>query len=108
MPAPQFPELDEEIERLAWESLPEFDPAAPALDQAAWVSGFEAGYKARRAEIEWLKQQLAAAPDRDMYEALKECLLEHGGYTIKGECERRARAAIAKAEAWAESRQQGG
>jgi hypothetical protein len=38
---------------------------------------------------------VAAAPD--LLEALQECLREHGGYTIKGECERRARAAIEKA-----------
>lgn len=40
---------------------------------------------------------LAAAPE--LLEALEECLREHGGFTIKGECERRARAAIAKATA---------
>ena len=39
---------------------------------------------------------IAAAPE--LLEALKHCLLEHGGYTIKGETERIARAAIAKAE----------
>lgn len=30
----------------------------------------------------------------DLEEALRECLREHGGYTIKGECERRARKAL--------------
>lgn len=39
---------------------------------------------------------IAAAPD--LLEALQECLREHGGFTIKGECERRARVAIAKAQ----------
>jgi hypothetical protein len=38
---------------------------------------------------------IAAAPE--LLEALEECLREHGGFTIKGQCERRARAAIAKA-----------
>ena len=38
---------------------------------------------------------IAAAPD--LLEALEHCLREHGGYTIKGETERIARAAIAKA-----------
>ncbi|NVD44355.1 hypothetical protein [Qipengyuania atrilutea] len=38
---------------------------------------------------------IAASPD--LLEALEECLREHGGFTIKGECERKARAAIAKA-----------
>lgn len=38
---------------------------------------------------------IAAAPE--LLEALENCLLEHGGYTIRGDCERKARAAIAKA-----------
>lgn len=38
---------------------------------------------------------LASAPD--LLAALEHCLLEHGGYTIKGETERKARAAIRKA-----------
>lgn len=38
---------------------------------------------------------IAAAPD--LYEALAECLREHGGYTIKGGAERGARSALAKA-----------
>ena len=38
---------------------------------------------------------IAAAPK--LLAALRECLLEHGGFVIKGECERRARAALAKA-----------
>ena len=33
----------------------------------------------------------------DLIEALEECLREHGGFTIRGLCEQRARAAIAKA-----------
>ena len=38
---------------------------------------------------------IAAAPE--LLAALEHCLLEHGGYTIRGETERIARAAIAKA-----------
>jgi len=38
---------------------------------------------------------IAAAPE--LLAALQDCLREHGGYTIKGECERNACAAIAKA-----------
>ena len=38
---------------------------------------------------------MAAAPD--MLAALQDCLREHGGFTIRGDCERNARAAIAKA-----------
>lgn len=34
-----------------------------------------------------------------MEAALRECLLEHGGFTIRGECERNAKAALAKLEA---------
>ena len=33
----------------------------------------------------------------ELVAALEHCLLEHGGYTIKGETERKARAALAKA-----------
>jgi hypothetical protein len=40
---------------------------------------------------------IAAAPD--LYAALKHCLQEHGGFTIAGEAERMARAALAKASA---------
>lgn len=32
----------------------------------------------------------------ELVEALEECLREHGGFTIKGQCERKAREAIAK------------
>ena len=49
--------------------------------------------------VEALEKQInliAAAPD--VKEALEECLKEWGGYQIKGECERKARAALAKAE----------
>jgi len=38
---------------------------------------------------------MAAAPD--LYHALQDCLREHGGFTIRGECERNALAALAKA-----------
>lgn len=42
---------------------------------------------------------ISAAPD--LLAALEHCLLEHGGYTIKGETERMAKAAIAKAKSGA-------
>lgn len=35
----------------------------------------------------------------DLVAALKYCLVEHGGYTIRGECERKAKAALVKAGA---------
>lgn len=38
---------------------------------------------------------ISAAPE--LYEALEECLREHGGYTIKGGVEKRAKKALAKA-----------
>ena len=50
----------------------------------------------RQAEFDANARLIAAAPD--LLAALQECLREHGGYTIKGECERRARAALALAE----------
>ena len=61
-------------------SIGDFLPPGP------WMSMDEARANCRLA---------ASAPE--LLEALQECLREHGGFTIKGECERRARAAIAKA-----------
>lgn len=49
-----------------------------------------------RAEALANARLIAAAPE--MLEALKHCLREHGGFTIRGKTERLALAAIAKAE----------
>lgn len=57
-----------------------------------WTDAVEPMKRALRAESASL---IKAAPD--LLAALQHCLREHGGYTIKGETERLARAAIAKA-----------
>jgi hypothetical protein len=51
------------------------------------------------AELENPKTEIDAlrAQKAELVEALQDCLREHGGYTIRGECERKARAALAKA-----------
>jgi hypothetical protein len=41
----------------------------------------------------------AAASEAALVEALEECLREHGGFTIAGECERRAHATLASRSA---------
>lgn len=57
------------------------------------VNSFQAPY----ANDVVLKRCHAAADALDAAEkALDECLKEHGGFTIRGECERNARAALAK------------
>ena len=38
------------------------------------------------------------AINAELLAALEECLREHGGFTIKGQCEKRARAAIKRAK----------
>jgi hypothetical protein len=56
---------------------------------------FAHGANFTHAQITANARLIAAAPE--LLEALEECLREHGGFTIKGEVEKRARAAIAKA-----------
>lgn len=64
-----------------------------AYNLGGWTDAVEPMKRALRAEASGLIA--AAAPD--LLAALQHCLREHGGYTIKGETERLAKAAIAKA-----------
>lgn len=44
---------------------------------------------------EWAEENARLrAENAKLREALKECLREHGGFTIRGECEQKARAAL--------------
>lgn len=58
-------------------------------------------------ELDRLRAQVDRLADGQLYqdkkidrlrEALEECLREHGGFTIKGECEARARAALSPSD----------
>jgi hypothetical protein len=69
------------------EAQPAFDGPCVVCSRNPWPH--------RQAESEANARLIAAAPD--LLAALQECLREHGGFTIKGECERQARAAISRA-----------
>lgn len=73
-------------------------PLIYGADQKSLVANAEGGGPRRAVAAPEARANaflIAAAPE--LYEALEECLREHGGFTIKGECERRAVAALAKA-----------
>ncbi|MDP3936706.1 MAG: hypothetical protein Q8R92_01065 [Deltaproteobacteria bacterium] len=51
----------------------------------------------RRMEFEAVEKIASALAVPELYEALDECMKEHGGFVIKGQVERRARAALSLA-----------
>lgn len=68
------------------------DGLGPGSD-AYFDRQFEINARNELATQNALIEQLQAT-NKALLEALVECLREHGGFTIKGECERKARAAI--------------
>ncbi len=69
------------------------------LKDRGWLyyHGFSQPMSPDELDIKLLIAALKAAEAREsaLREALLECLREHGGFMIKGECERRALAALA-------------
>lgn len=58
-----------------------------AADELEKLRAENAALRSAKAEMEEVVGQLM--------EAVEECLREHGGFTIRGECERNAKAALA-------------
>lgn len=66
--------------------------------QAEWASVLLPQYIEQKNARERAATIVRAVNNHDaLVKALEYCLREHGGFTIKGECERQARAALAAA-----------
>jgi len=79
-----------------WVVYAELNVRQAATKRGIATSGFSSNAEEDVFETNKANMRLiAAAPE--LYEALQDCLREHGGFTIKGGCERRALAALAKA-----------